>query len=242
MTVLDGLLQIRESQDASLAWRFSCRMGVCGSCAMNVNGRPRLACNTQIRDVSRAEIRVAPLGNFPIIKDLVTGFDAMFERHTELAPYITRNDTKELEAPSGEFRQTPEELTRFLQFSGCIKCGACMAACPRVASDVRFFGPMPLTAAHRYNTDNRDDGFSTRKLRMQHRHAAEHCHYAGECSRVCPKGVDPARALQLLRRDLLLDWLGLRHRKALAAVRPVSDLESSANQAAQTPPPFTVER
>ncbi len=241
MTVLEGLLQIRESQDASLAWRFSCRMGVCGSCAMLINGRPRLACNTQIRDVSRTEIRLAPLANFPIIKDLVADFDALFEKHTALAPYIARGDTQELEAPCGEFRQTPDELVQFLQFSGCIKCGACVAACPTVASDARFLGPMSLTAAHRYNADNRDDGFATRRRRMQSRHAVEHCHYAGECSRVCPKGVDPARALQLLRRDLLLDWLGLRRRKTLATVQPASDDTSPSRRRVQAPP-FTVAR
>ena len=197
MTVLEGLLQIRESQDASLAWRFSCRMGVCGSCAMIVNGHPRLACNTQIQDVSREEVRLAPLANYPVIKYLVANLDTLFEQHAALAPYIARSDSAELIAPGGEFRQTPAQLTRFLQFSGCIKCGACVAACPTVASDARFLGPMSLTAAHRYNADNRDEGFATRKRRMQPRHAVEHCHYAGECSRVCPKGVDPAKAIQI---------------------------------------------
>lgn len=242
MTVLEGLLQIRESQDASLAWRFSCRMGVCGSCAMIMNGRPRLACNSQILHISRSELRIAPLSNFPVIKDLVADVDSMFEKHTAIAPYITRGDEGKPEAPGGEFRQTPAELTEFLQFSACIKCGACVAACPTVASDASFLGPMPLTAAHRYNADNRDDGFATRKRLMAQHHAVEHCHYAGECSRVCPKGVDPARALQLMRRDLLLDWLSLRRRKPLATVQPSTDNAPRSRRRVQTPPPFTVKR
>lgn len=240
MTVLEGLLQIRESRDPSLAWRFSCRMGVCGSCAMLINGRPRLACNSQIRDISRSQISLAPLANFPVIKDLVPDLDSMFEKHTAIAPYVSRSDEGELESPSGEFCQTPEQLEEFLQFSACIKCGACMAACPTVASDGSFLGPMPLTAAHRYNADNRDDGRDLRKHRMASHHAVEHCHYAGECSRVCPKGVDPARALQLMRRALLLDWLGVRRRGKPAAVQPTTDAARSKPRVQA--PPFTVKR
>ena len=99
--------------------------------------------------------------------------------------------------------QTPEELIGYLQFSYCIKCGLCMTACPTVATDTEYLGPMALTAAQRYNADSRDQGLVQRAGLLEAAGGAFHCHYAGECSRVCPKGVDPARAIQLLKRTLV---------------------------------------
>ncbi|MDH3588975.1 MAG: succinate dehydrogenase/fumarate reductase iron-sulfur subunit [Gammaproteobacteria bacterium] len=205
MTVLQGLQQIRERLDATLAWRHSCRMGVCGSCAMIINSEPQLACNTQIQNLSAQMITLEALWNFPVAKDLVPDLMPMFEKHRDIAPYLIR-DGGDLPKPGeSELRQSPEELNEFLQFSSCIKCGACMAACPTLANDPHFLGPMPLTATHRYNSDSRDTGFSKRKEKMDGHHSIAHCHYAAECTRVCPKGVDPARAIQLMKRDLVLD-------------------------------------
>jgi succinate dehydrogenase / fumarate reductase iron-sulfur subunit len=124
-----------------------------------------------------------------------------------------RGDEAEVNSPQGEFYQSPEELERYLQFSYCIKCGCCMAACPTLATDARYLGPMPLAAAQRYNRDSRDDGWRDRNQLTGSAHGAFRCHYAGECSRVCPKGVDPARAIQHLKRQLVLDYLHLVRRK-----------------------------
>ncbi len=207
MTVLDGLHQIKERIDPTLSWRFSCRMGVCGSCAMLVNGRAMLACNTQILEVSASAIALAPLPNFDIVRDLVPDLAPLFEKHRSIRPFLVGVEPEtEL---FGEFRQTPEELLRYLQFSYCIKCGACMAACPTFATDPSYPGPQPLAQAHRYNEDTRDQGFRERCGVVDDRHGGFHCHYAGECSNVCPKGVDPARAIQLLKRSLVLDYVGL---------------------------------
>jgi succinate dehydrogenase / fumarate reductase iron-sulfur subunit len=213
LTVLDGLHYIKESLDPSLVWRYSCRMGVCGSCGMLLNGRPALACNTQILHIASADLTVAPLPNFKIIRDLAPDLFSMFEKHRSIEPHIVRADQAEIEDPEGEFHQTPEQLEAYLQFTYCIKCGCCMAACPTLATDARYLGPMPLAAAQRYNADTRDDGWRGRNRLTGSSHGAFRCHYAGECSRVCPKGVDPAKAIQHLKRRLVLDYLHLARRK-----------------------------
>ncbi len=140
MTVLDGLHYIKENLDATLAWRYSCRMGVCGSCGMLLNGRPTLACNTQILHIAKTDLTVAPLPNFDIIRDLVPDLLTMFDKHRSLKPYIVRADEAEINDPAGEFYQSPEELEAYLQFTYCIKCGCCMAACPTLATDARYLG------------------------------------------------------------------------------------------------------
>ncbi len=213
MTVLDGLHQVREEQDTTLSWRYSCRMGVCGSCGMLVNGKPMLACNNQILDISSKELVVAPLPNFDIIKDLVPDLGHLFEKHQSVRPYIHRDDESERENPTREYFQTAEELETYLQFTYCIRCGLCMAACPTVATDLEYLGPMPLAQSYRWNTDTRDEGFDKRKKIVGSSHGAFSCHYAGECSNVCPKGVDPARAIQHLKRRLVLDYFGLLKKK-----------------------------
>jgi succinate dehydrogenase / fumarate reductase iron-sulfur subunit len=209
MTVLDGLRRLKETVVPSLAWRSSCRMGVCGSCGMFINGRPRLACNTQITELDRLPVVVAPLPNFDIIRDLVPDLRPMFDAHVALHPYLIRDDTAEMFEPTGEYFQTTHELEQFLQFTYCIKCGCCMSACPTYATDPAYSGPMPLTQAHRYNADTRDGGFAQRKKVLATEKGPWKCHYAGECSQACPKGVDPARAIQLMKRQLVSDYLRL---------------------------------
>jgi succinate dehydrogenase / fumarate reductase iron-sulfur subunit len=213
MTVLEGLHYIKDNLDPSLAWRYSCRMGICGSCGMLLNGRPTLACNTQILHIATQDLSVGPLPNFDIIRDLVPDLASMFEKHRSIKPYVVRGDEAEINDPRGEVYQSPEDLEAYLQFAYCIKCGCCMAACPTLATDVRYLGPMPLSAAQRYNRDTRDEGRRHRNLLTGSAHGAFRCHYAGECSRACPKGVDPARAIQHLKRQLVLDYLHLARRR-----------------------------
>ena len=209
MTVLDGLRVIKETRSATLAWRSSCRMGVCGSCGMFINGHPRLACNTQITELGTSLVTVAPLPNFEIIRDLVPDLRPMFDAHAALMPHIIREDVQEMHEPTGEYFQTPHELEQFLQFTYCIKCGCCMAACPTLATDPAYSGPMPLAQSHRYNADSRDGGFKDRKAILATEQGPWKCHYAGECSQACPKGVDPARAIQLMKRQLVMDYFRL---------------------------------
>ncbi len=239
MTVLDGLHQIKHEQDATLAWRYSCRMGVCGSCAMLINGVPMLSCNTQILDVSDTALTLAPLPNFEIVKDLVPDLNSLFERHVAIEPYIQRDDKEEMDTPTGQYFQSPHQLEAFLQFTFCIKCGCCMAACPTMATDPEYPGPVALAQAYRYNADSRDGGFESRKKKVACAHGVFSCHYAGECSNVCPKGVDPARAIQLMKKDLVLDYLKLKKKQ-----KPSKVLGPPAGE--KKPPiefpPFTVEQ
>ncbi|HEV2280755.1 MAG TPA: 2Fe-2S iron-sulfur cluster-binding protein, partial [bacterium] len=134
MTVLDLLFHIKETQDGSLAFRAACRMANCGSCGMHVNGRPRLACDTQIAELGR-RIVVGPLLNHDVIKDLVPDLDPIFERHRAVQPYLIRDGDSEKEHPAREYRQTPAEMTAYIQFAACITCGLCLAACPVTATD-----------------------------------------------------------------------------------------------------------
>ena len=239
MTVLEGLWKVKELHSPTLAWRSSCRMGVCGSCGMLINGKPRLACNTQIAVLESDTVVVAPLPNFDIVRDLVPELAPMFATHQALMPYVVREDVEEREHPTNEFFQSAHELEEYLQFTYCIKCGCCMAACPTFATDALYSGPMPLGQAHRYNSDSRDGGFAARKDVLAGEAGPWRCHYAGECSRVCPKGVDPAKAIQLMKRELVFDYLGLHRTKcpAKVAARPA---EVKRREGIPEAPPRTV--
>jgi succinate dehydrogenase / fumarate reductase iron-sulfur subunit len=222
MTVLDGLMHIKENQDSSLSYRKSCRMGICGSCAMYINGLPQLSCQTQIADLDRDVVVVRPLPNFPILRDLVPDLDLLFKKLWEIKPYIIRSDAQEMDRPTGEFAQTPEELERYIQFSYCIKCGACISACPTVSTDDQFIGPQAAAQAYRYIVDTRDNGFTSRQDAIDKKHGIWRCHFPGACSEACPKGVDPAFAIQLLKRGIITTRYGLKkpHAPASLAVQP----------------------
>ncbi|MFC2075496.1 succinate dehydrogenase/fumarate reductase iron-sulfur subunit [candidate division KSB1 bacterium] len=224
MTVLDALIHLKETQDPTLSYRMSCRMGICGSCAMFVNGLPVLSCQTQVNDLDSDLIVVKPLPNYPIIRDLVPDLDSMLAKHSDLLPYIIRPDTQEMNQPTGEFAQTPEELNRYVQFTYCIKCGSCLSACPTCATDKKFSGPQALTQAYRYIVDSRDAGFERRSDAACGPHGLWRCHLAGACSEACPKGVDPALGAQLLKREVVARQTGLKAPAAPAtlAVQPES--------------------
>jgi succinate dehydrogenase / fumarate reductase iron-sulfur subunit len=203
-TVLDALLDAKSYQDSSIGIRYSCRMASCGSCGMKINGIPRLACYTKISDLDTNTITCEPLPNFPYIRDLVTDFSQFFDHHRSVMPFIKN---KKADIPNvnelTEYEQTPQDLDKFLQFSYCIKCGLCYSACPTVATDLKFPGPQALSQAYRYLADSRDSDKSKRLKVIDTSHGIWRCHFAGSCSHVCPKGVDPALGIQLLRSHLL---------------------------------------
>jgi succinate dehydrogenase / fumarate reductase, iron-sulfur subunit len=202
-TVLDALIYVKERLDSSVAIRFSCRMASCGSCGMRINGIPRLACYTKISELGTDTITCEPLPNFPLIRDLVTDFRQFFDHHRKIQPYIQNTHPDPSIERLSEFKQTPQEVDEFLQFSYCIKCGLCYSACPTVATDTKFPGPQALAQAYRYFADNRDDSAQKRLDIVDEKHGVWRCHFAGSCSMVCPKGVDPALGIQMLRSHLV---------------------------------------
>ena len=202
--VLDALNHIKDEVDPTLSHRWSCRMAVCGSCGMQVNGEPKLTCKTSLRNYGDT-IEVAPLANFPVVRDLVVEMEGFMERFKRVKPWIVH--AKERAAEEGTYRQSPEELAEFKKFSMCINCMLCYAACPVVSNEPDFLGPAALALGHRYNQDSRDDGAAERHAVMRGEGGVFACSFANECSEVCPKHVDPSGAIQQAKLANVIDWL-----------------------------------
>jgi fumarate reductase iron-sulfur subunit len=203
--ILDGLNFVKDHLDGTLSYRWSCRMGVCGSCGMTVNGEPKLTCATFLANYAPGPVRVEPLRNFPVIRDLVVAIDDFMEKLTQVRPWIVRDEDKPLS--EGEYRQTPEQMDEYKQFSMCINCMLCYAACPIYGLDPKFIGPAAIALAQRYNLDSRDQGAKFRHDVLSQHGGIWGCTFVGECSRACPKGVDPAGAIQRYKLDAALNWV-----------------------------------
>ncbi len=238
-TVLDALIFIKENLDPTLSFRYSCRMGVCGSCGMFINGLPALACQTQVLHLETDKVEIKPLPNYDIIRDIVPDMDSFFCKHKEIKPFIIREDEKELENPKSEYCMSPEELDDISQFTYCIKCGSCLSACPTYATDTEFLGPQALAQAYRYMADVRDEGFHERLSVVDSPHGCWRCHYASACSQACPKGVDPALAIQLLKREIVLRMLGIKKRREGAKLY-TPPTEKKPREGIPAPPERTV--
>ncbi len=202
-TVLDMLLSVKERQDNTLALRYSCNMGICGSCGMVVNGKPRLACETNVFSLNTDTITIGPMEAHPNVRDLVTDFDEFFEKHRSVLPWLIRRDQVEKNKAEKEYPQTARQVDNFLNFAHCINCGLCVDACPVSNTNVEFVGPQALGQAHRYNSDSRDEGEKLRLDKLDTMEGVWGCEYAGACSEVCPKGVDPALSIQLTKLALM---------------------------------------
>jgi succinate dehydrogenase / fumarate reductase iron-sulfur subunit len=202
-TVLDTLISVKEHQDHTLAMRYSCNMGICGSCGMVINGKPRLACETNIFSLKAERVTVAPMQAHPLLRDLVTDFDDFFLKHSSVMPWLIREDGEEKFAAEREYVQTPAEVDYYVNFAHCIKCGLCLDACPVSNTDAHFVGPQALAQAYRYNADSRDQGERQRLEKLDSLEGVWGCEYAGACSAVCPKGVDPALTIQLLKLNIM---------------------------------------
>ena len=193
-TVLDGLNHVKDTLDGTLSYRWSCRMGICGSCGMTVNGEPRLTCGTFLTALGSGPIRVEPLQNFPVIRDLVVEITDFMTKLPRVTPWLVPEEP--IPAPDEDYLQTPAQLDEYRQFSMCINCMLCYSACPVYGLENDFIGPALIALAERYDLDSRDNGAHRRLEVLNQPEGVWACTYIGECSRACPKGVDPAGAIQ----------------------------------------------
>jgi len=202
--VLDALTYVKDHLDGTLSFRWSCHMGVCGSCGMMVNGEPKLTCAAFLRDYYPRPIRVEPLANFPVIRDLVVNIDDFIHKLSEVKAWLIPREERPIS--EGEYLQTPAQLAQYKQFTLCINCMLCYAACPVYRLEPKFVGPAAIALAKRYNADSRDGGQKQRAEVIASNEGVWECTFVGECSVVCPKHVDPARAIQESKIDSTLDY------------------------------------
>ena len=210
--ILDALNYIKDNLDGSLSYRWACRMGVCGSCGMTANGEPVLTCATYLSSLAPGPVRVGPLQGFPVVRDLVVDIEDFVNKLQSVKPWIVREQEKPLS--EGEYLQTPEQLAEYKQYSMCINCMLCYAACPIYELEPDFIGPAAIALAQRYNLDSRDEGMEQRMDVLSQHDGIWCCTFVGECSEVCPKNVDPAGAIQRYKvqatasffRSILMPW------------------------------------
>ena len=202
--ILDALNYIKDDLDGSLSFRWSCRMGVCGSCGMMINGSPVLTCATFLHQYLPGPIRIEPLNYFPVIKDLIIEMSDFMEKLKRVKPWIIREDEKDLS--EGEYLQSPSQLADYKQYSMCINCMLCYSACPVYGLEPTFIGPAAIALGQRYNHDNRDQGAKEREEIISQDDGLWQCTLVGDCTKVCPKDVDPAGAIQRYKVQSTNNW------------------------------------
>jgi len=207
-SLLQGLQYIKDHLDGSLTFRWSCRMGICGSCGKMVNGKPVLSCHTFLRDYYPNKVRIEPLNHFPIVRDLVIDQTDFFDNKLpSVKPYLIPKDEKPVS--DGPFLQTPAQAQKYYQYSQCINCLLCYAACPQYGLNSKFTGPAALALLQRYNSDSRDRGWEERAELLNAEEGVWGCTLVGYCSEVCPKHVDPALAINQNKVNSSMDYFGL---------------------------------
>ncbi|TDJ55250.1 MAG: succinate dehydrogenase/fumarate reductase iron-sulfur subunit [Ignavibacteria bacterium] len=204
--VLDAINYIKDEIDGTLSYRWSCRMGVCGSCGMMINDVPKLSCAVFLKEYYPNKISLEPLTGFPVERDLISDLDDFMTKLEEIKPYIIRNEGEDKSIEEGEYLQTPAELAHYKQYSMCINCMLCYAACPIYSLDSTFIGPAAIALSQRYNLDSRDQGRDSRQEIISSQDGIWECTFVGECSTVCPKDVDPAAAIQRAKVSSTIDW------------------------------------
>ncbi|MEL6361187.1 MAG: succinate dehydrogenase iron-sulfur subunit [Pseudomonadota bacterium] len=201
--VLDALIKIKTDGDASLAFRRSCREGVCGSCAMNINGSNTLACTKGMDELGGGDITVYPLPHQPVVKDLVTDLTKFYEQHAYIEPFLQADETKTDE----EFLQSKEDREHLDGLYECILCACCSTSCPsywwngdKAGSEEEYLGPAALLQAYRWIADSRDEATNERLNKLEDEFKLYRCHTIMNCAQVCPKGLNPAKAIAEIRK------------------------------------------
>src|SRR4051794_10135515 len=201
-SVLDGILQARDRQDGSIGIRCSCRAAICGSCGVRINGRPNLACHTHLdkafEDAPDGGIVVEPMGNMPVVKDLIVDMDAVhWKKIRRVTPWLL----PEGDPPEREYIVPPESMIDITQTMACIQCGACVSDCLSMEIDPLFIGPAALAKAYRFVGDPRDGQHEDRLRDLaEDPHGIYDCTHCFNCIEACPKGVAPMSQIMRLRR------------------------------------------
>jgi succinate dehydrogenase / fumarate reductase iron-sulfur subunit len=198
--VLDALHQIKWEQDGSLSFRRSCAHGVCGSDAMRINGKNRLACKTLIKDVNPDKpITVEPIKGLPLEKDLIVDMEPFFDAYREVMPFLITTGNE----PTRERIQSQQDRERFDDTTKCILCAACTTSCPVFWNDGQYFGPAAIVNAHRFIFDSRDEGGSQRLEILNDKEGVWRCRTTFNCTDACPRGIQVTQAIQEVKRALL---------------------------------------
>ncbi len=198
--VLDALLRIKSAVDASLTFRRSCREGICGSCAMNIDGLNRLACITALHDLGR-EVRIYPLPHLPVVKDLVADLTHFYAQYASVKPWLTAHTPA---PPDRERLQSKAEQERIDRPAACILCACCSTACPSYWwNSERYLGPAALLAAYRWIIDSRDEAGGERLDALEDPFKLYRCHTIMNCTDVCPKDLNPAKAIAEIKKMLV---------------------------------------
>lgn len=197
--VLDALHKIKWEQDGSLTFRRSCAHGVCGSDAMRINGRNRLACKTLIKDLDMTKpIYVEPIKGLTVEKDLVVDMNPFYEAYRAVKPFLIATDK-----PEKERIQSPEDRERFEDTTKCILCAACTSSCPVFWTDGQYFGPAAIVNAHRFIFDSRDEGAEVRLDILNDKEGVWRCRTTFNCTEACPRGIEVTKAIAEVKQAIL---------------------------------------
>jgi succinate dehydrogenase / fumarate reductase iron-sulfur subunit len=198
--VLDALIKMKSEQDSTLTFRRSCREGICGSCAMNIDGSNTLACTKSIADCNSKTIKIYPLPHMPVIKDLVPDLTHFYAQYKSIKPWL---QASEPENPQKEREQSPEDREKLDGLYECILCACCSTSCPSYWwNSEKFLGPAILLQAQRWIVDSRDEATAERLDDLEDPFKLYRCHTIMNCTQTCPKGLNPARAIGKIKQAI----------------------------------------
>ena len=197
--VLDALIKVKNEVDSTLTFRRSCREGICGSCAMNIDGQNTLACTKGLDDV-KGDITIYPLPHMPVIKDLVPDLSNLYAQYQSIEPWLKTDSPK----PQGEWKQSREDREQLDGLYECILCACCSTSCPSYwwNSD-KYLGPAVLLQAYRWLADSRDEKTGERLDDLEDPFRVYRCHTIMNCAKACPKGLSPAKAISEIKRMMV---------------------------------------
>jgi succinate dehydrogenase / fumarate reductase, iron-sulfur subunit len=198
--VLDTLHRVKWEQDGTLTFRRSCAHGVCGSDAMRINGKNRLACKALVKDLNPDKpITVEPIQGLPVLKDLVVDMEPFFQAYRDVKPFLIAHGNE----PTRERIQSQKDRDRFDDTTKCILCAACTTSCPVFWADGQYFGPAAIVNAHRFIFDSRDDGANERLEILNDREGVWRCRTTFNCTEACPRGIQITQAIAEVKRALI---------------------------------------